>query len=113
MFLPEWVLEWVFHYRTIQNRVEVQLRENMSKEPINAEGKFKNDKLKTWKERIKTNFCCQNILCNIYCNTTAILKFDFEYRQSKIYYPQTYGEECKFIGAKRSQYSMLNSVETV
>lgn len=102
----------MLHYRNFQNGVEVQLQENVLKECIKGEGKFKNRKLKTWKERIKTNFCGQNILCNIYCNTKAILKFDFVYRQSKNYHTEAYSEECKFIDAKRSQYRMLNPVET-
>ena len=75
--------------------------------------KYKNGGLKTWKKRIKTNSCGQIILCNIYCSTTAILKFDFVYRQSKKYHPQAYVEECKYIDTKTSQYSMLNPVETV
>ena len=49
-----------------------------------------------WKGHIKTNICGQNILCNIYCYTTAMLKFDFICRQSKNYYPQAYGEACEF-----------------
>ena len=107
------VPECVLHYRNIRNVVEVQLRENLSKESIKGEGKFKNGKLKKSKERINTNLCGQHILCSIYCNTTAILKFEFVYRQSKNYHPQTYDEECKYINKKRSQYSMLNPVETV
>ena len=43
-------------YKMIWNEVESQLFEKMATEPIKREGRYVNGKLKTWKERIKTNF---------------------------------------------------------
>ena len=48
--------EWVAQYKMIWNEVESQLFEKMATEPIKREGRYVNGKLKTWKERIKTNF---------------------------------------------------------
>ena len=56
--------EWMSQYKKIWNEVESQLFEKMVTEPIKREGKYVNDKLKTWKERIKTNFHGQDVPYN-------------------------------------------------
>ena len=75
--------EWVSQYKKIWNEVESQLFEKMATEPIKREGSYVNGKLKTWKERIKTNFHGQDVPCNMYCNATAVLKIDSVYKQGK------------------------------
>ena len=47
--------EWMSQYKNIWNEVESQLFEKLSTEPIKREGRYINGKLKTWKERTKTN----------------------------------------------------------
>ena len=80
----------------------------MSTEPIKKEDRYANGKLKTWKERIRTDFYGQDIPYNIYCNATAVLKIDSVYKQGKNYHPQVYVEECKYNDAEKQQCSMLN-----
>ena len=75
-------------YKKIWNEVESQLFENMATEPIKREDRYIYGKLKTWKERIKTNFHGQDVPYNIYCNATAVLKTDSVYKQGKNYHPQ-------------------------
>ena len=53
--------EWVAQYKVIWNEVESQLFEKLATEPIKGEGKYVHGKLKTWKERIKTNFHGQDV----------------------------------------------------
>ena len=48
--------ERVSQYKRIWIEIESQLFEKMATEPIKGEGRYVNGKLKTWKERIKTNF---------------------------------------------------------
>ena len=60
----------------------------MATEPIKREGRFVNEKLKTWKECIKTNFHGQDIPYNMHCNARAVLKIDSVYKQGKNYHPQ-------------------------
>ena len=43
-------------------------------------------KLKTWKERIKTNFHGQDVRYDMYCNATEVLKIDSVYKKSKNYH---------------------------
>ena len=73
--------EWVSQYKKIWNQVESRLFEKLATEPI--KGKSVYGKLKTWKERIKTNFHGQDIPYNMYCNATAVLKTDSVYKQGK------------------------------
>ena len=75
-------------YKKIWNEVESQLFENMATELIKREGRYIYGKLKTWKERIKTNFHGQDVPYNIYCNATAVLETDSVYKQGKNYHPQ-------------------------
>ena len=61
-----------------------------------------------WKECMKTNFHCQNVPYDIYCNATAVLKIDSVYKQGKNYYPHVYVEEYKYSDAENRQCNMLN-----
>ena len=69
---------------------------------------YVNGKLKTWKERIKTNFHGQDVPYNMHCSATAVLKIDSVHKQGKSYHPQVYIEERKYIDAENRQYSMLS-----
>ena len=64
----------------------------MTTGPIKREGRYVNIKLKTQKERIKTNFHGQ----------------DSVYKQGKNYHPQVYVEECKHTDAENQQCSKLS-----
>ena len=100
--------EWVLQYRKIWNEVESQLFEKLATGPIKGEGKYVHGKLKTWKDRIKTNFHGQDVLYDMYCNATAMVKIDSVYKQGKNYYPQVYVEECKYTDAEKKQCNMLS-----
>ena len=65
---------WKTQYKKIWNEVESQLFEKMATEPIKREGRYVSGKLKTWKERIKTNFHGQDVPYNMHCNASAVLK---------------------------------------
>ena len=99
---------WKTQHKKIWNEVESQLFEIMVTEPIKREGRYVNGKLKTWKERIKTNFHGQDVPYNMHCNATAVLKIDSVYKQGKNYHPQVYVEECKYTNAENQQCSMLS-----
>ena len=98
--------EWMLQYRNIWNEVESQLFEKLATEPI--KGKYVYGKLKTWKERIKTNFHGQDVPYDMYSNATAVLKTDSVYKQGKNHHPQTYVEECKYTDEEKKQCSMLS-----
>ena len=100
--------EWMAQYKKISNEVESQLFEKMATEPIKKEGKYVHGKLKTWKERIKTNFHGQDVPYDMYCNATAVLKIDSVYKQGKNYHPQVYLEECRYTDEENQQCSMLS-----
>ena len=87
---------WVAQYEKIWNEAESQLFEKIVTEPIKREGRYVNGKLKTWKERIKTNFHGQDVPYNMHCNATAVLKIDSANKQGRNYHPQVYVEECKY-----------------
>ena len=95
-------------YKKMWNEVESQVFEKMATEPIKIEGRYVYGKLKTWKERIKTNFHGQDVPYDMHCNATAVLKIDSVYKQGKNYHPQVYVEECKYIDAENQQCSMLS-----
>ena len=57
--------EWASRYKIIWNEVESQLFEKMATEPIKGESRYVNGKLKTWKERTKTNFHGQDVSYDI------------------------------------------------
>ena len=71
---------WVAQYEKIWNEVESQLFEKLANKPKKGEGRYIHGKLKTWKERIKTNFHGQDVPYNMYCNATAVLKIDSVYK---------------------------------
>ena len=99
---------WVAQYKKIWNEVESQLSEKLATKLIKGEGKYVHGKLKTWKERIKTNFHAQDVPYDMYCNATAVLKIDSIYKQGKNYHPQVYVEECEYIDAENQQCKMLS-----
>ena len=80
----------------------------MSTEPTKIEGRYVNSNLKTWKERIKTNFHGQDVPHNIHCNATVVLKIDSVHKQGKNYHPQVYVEEWKYSDIENQQCSMLS-----
>ena len=94
--------EWMSQYKKIWNEVEPYLKKN------DHRIRYVNGKLKTWKERIKTNFHGQDVPYDMYCNATAVLKIDSVYKQGKNYHPQVYVEECKYTDAENQQCSMLS-----
>ena len=99
---------WKIQYKNIWSEVESQLFEKLATEPIKGEVKHVNGKLKTWKERIKTNSRGQDVPYDMHCNATAVLKIDSVYKQGKNYHPQVYVEECKYTDAENQQCSMLS-----
>ena len=64
--------------------------------------------LKSWKKRIKTNFYDQEILYDLYCNATAVLRIGSVYKQSKKYHSQVNVEECKYTDKDSKQCNMLS-----
>ena len=56
----------------------------------------------------KTNFHGQDVSYDVYCNATAVLKIGSVYKLGKNYHPQTYVEECKYIGIEKQKCSMLS-----
>ena len=95
---------WVAQYEKIWNEIESQLFEKLATEPIKGEDRYIHGKLKTWKERIKTNFYGQDMhSCDMHCNVTVVLKIDSVYKQGKNYHPQVYVEECKYNDAENQQ----------
>ena len=103
--------DWVSQYKKIWNEVKSQLFEKLATEPIKVKGKYVYSKLKTWKERIKTNFHGQDVPYDMYCNATAVLKIDSVYKQGKNYHPQAYIEECKYTDAEKQQSNMLSDAD--
>ena len=93
-------------YKKIWNKVESQPFEKLATEPI--KGKYVRDKLKTWKESIKTNFRGCIVPCDMYCNATAVLKIDSVYKQAKNYHHQVHVEDCKYISVEKQKYNMLS-----
>ena len=73
--------EWVPQYKKIWNEIESQLFGKLATEPI--KDNHVRGKLKSWKERIKTNFHCQDVPYDMYCHATAVLKIDSVYKQGK------------------------------
>ena len=80
----------------------------MVTEPIKGEGRYAHGKLKTWKERIQTNFHGQDVAQDMNCNATAVLKIDCVYKQGTNYHSQVSVEECKYTDAEKQQCSMLS-----
>ena len=80
----------------------------MVTEPIKGEDRYVHDKLKTWKERIKTIFHGQDVPYDMCCNATTVLKIDSVWKQGKNFHPQVYVEDCKNTDAKNQQCNMLS-----
>ena len=99
--------EWVTQYKKIWSEIESQLFEKLTTEPIKGEGRYIHDKLKTWKERIKTNFHGQDVAHDMYCNATAVLKTDPVYKQGKNYHPQA----CQRVQIHRCRKSTMQHAE--
>ena len=93
----------VLQYRNIWNETESQLFEKLATVPVKLEDKYVHDKLKTWKDGIKTNLHGHDVPYDMYCSATAVLKIGSVYKQSKNYYFQAYVEECKYTRAKNQQ----------
>ena len=99
---------WVSQYEKIWNEVESQLFEKLATEPIKGGEKYAHGKLKTCKERIKTDFHGQDVPYSMYCNASAVLKIDSVYGQGKNYHPQVYVQECEHTDAENRQCNMLS-----
>ena len=63
---------WKTQYEKIWNEVESHLFEKLATESIKREGRYVNGKLKTWTERIKTNFHGRDVPYIMHCNATAV-----------------------------------------
>ena len=59
----------------------MQLCEKLTTETINGQGKYMNGERKTWKEPIKTIFHDQDILYDMCCIATVVLKAYSVYKQ--------------------------------
>ena len=101
------VRQRLFLYPKIWNEFDLHLFEKLTREPIKEKGKYMHSKLKKWKERIKTNFCDQNVLYDMYCKATVLLKNDFVYKKNKSYHPQVNVKECKKTDAESQQCALL------
>ena len=99
---------WTSQYKKIWNEVESQLFGKLVTEPTKGEGKYVYGKLKTWKERIKTNFYGQDVPFDMYYTAAEVLNIDSVYKQGKNYHPQVYVEKCKYTDAEKQQRSMLS-----
>ena len=83
----------------------------MTAEPIKRDGRYVHGKLKSRKERTKTNVQVQDVPYDMYCNTTAVLKIDSVYKQGQNYLPQVYVEECKYPDVENQQCNMLSDYD--
>ena len=104
-------MEWVLQYRKILNEIESQLFEKLTTEAIKGEAKYMHGQLKTWKERIKTNFHGQELRYDMHCNATTVLKVEPVYKRNKNYHMQVYLEEYKYIDTESQQCSMLSDTD--
>ena len=95
-------------YKKILNEVESQSLEKAATEPIKGEGKYVHGKLKTRKERIKTNSHVQDVPYDMSCNATAMLKIDSIYKQGKSYHPQVYVAASRYTNAENGQCNILS-----
>ena len=80
----------------------------MIREPIKGEGRYIHGKLKTCKERIKTNFQVQCVLYHTYWNATTKLKVDSVYKKGKNYHSQVYVKVCKCNDPESQQCNILS-----
>ena len=103
-------VNWLDSYQRIWQEIESQIFETLSKEPV-RDNKYLKCKLKTWKERINTNFHGKTVPHDTYCTATGILKIDSVYSQGKNFYPQAYLEECKYIENSTQTCTLLSDSE--
>ena len=59
----------------------------------------------------KMNFHGQDVLYDMCCYATAVLKVESVYIQGKGYHLQVYVEECKYTDAEIQQCNMLSDLE--
>lgn len=75
------------------------------------DSKYLKCKLKTWKEKIKTNFHGKLVPHDTYCTATGVLKIDSVYNQREKFYPQVYLEECKYFENDSQACALLSDSE--
>ena len=102
--------DWVEKYKFVWDRAEQQIFQRLTKDPLNKD-RYVNGKLKTWKEKITTNFHGKSVPHEGRCEATAILKIDSVYSQGKNFYPQAYLEECKYIENDTQTCTLLSDSE--
>ena len=78
------------------------------KDPVNKD-RYVNVKLKTWKEKITSNFHDKSVPHEERCE--AILKIDSVYSQGKNFHPQAYLEECKYLENHTQTCTLLSDSE--
>ena len=97
-------------YKLVWDRAEQQIFQRLTKDPVNKDC-YVNGKLKTWKEKITTNFHGKSVPHEERCEATAILTIDSVYSQGKNFYPEAYLEECKYIENDTQTYALLSDSE--
>ena len=97
-------------YKLVWDRAEQQIFQGLTKDPVNKD-RYVNGKLKTWKEKITTNFHGKSVPHEERCEVTAILKIESVYNQGKNFYPQAYLEECKYIENSTQTCTLLSDSE--
>ena len=78
--------DWLEKYELAWNRVGQKMFQCFTKDPVNKD-RYVNGKLKTWKEKISTNFHGKDVPHVGYCEATAILKVSSVYQQGANCYP--------------------------
>ena len=81
-----------------------------AKDLVNKD-RYVNGKLKTWKEKITTNFHGKSVPHEERCEAAAILKIESVYNQGKNFYLQAYLEECKYIENSTQTCTLLSDSE--
>ena len=102
--------DWVEKYKLVRDRAEQQIFQHLTKDPVNKD-RYVNGKLKTWKEKITTNFHGKSVPHEERCEATAILKIESVYNQGKNSYPQFYLEECRYIENSTQTCTLLSDSE--
>ena len=101
---------WLNYYKNIWKEVEWQILETWSKETV-RDNKYLRCKLKTWKERINTNFHGKTVSHDTYCTATGLLRIDSVYSQGKNFYQQAYLEEWKYLENDTQTCALLSDSE--
>ena len=102
--------DWVEKYKLVWDRAEQQIFQRLTKDPVNKDH-YVNGQLKTWKEKITTNFHGKSVPHEERCEATAILKVDSLYSQGKNFYLQAYLEECKYLENDTQTCTLLSDSE--